>query len=66
MKLKIRSSIFRSQVIRKKIAKGKSVEQIAEELEEELDFIRPMYEELVAENKHTKEYFQNNDIKNME
>lgn len=33
-------------LISKKIVKGKSMEQIAEELEEDVEEIRPLYEEL--------------------
>ena len=36
------------QLISKKITKGKSVEQIADELEEEVSVILPLYQELVA------------------
>ena len=34
--------------ISRRIAKGLSLEQIAAELEEEVDFIRPIYDELIA------------------
>ena len=34
--------------VSRRIAKGLSLEQIAAELEEEVDFIRPIYEELIA------------------
>lgn len=38
------------QRIRKKIEAGKSLEQIAEELEEDEENIRPHYEKLIAQN----------------
>ena len=37
-----------AEMITKKIAKGKTLEQIVEELEEEVENIRSLYEELVA------------------
>lgn len=36
-----------TELITKKIAKGKSLEQIADELEEDIENIRPLYEELL-------------------
>lgn len=35
--------------IQKKLAKGKSLEQIADELEETVDVIRPLYEQVLRE-----------------
>ena len=43
-----------SLLVRKKVKKNKTLEQIAEDLEEDIEVIRPIYEKVLVYNRKAK------------